>query len=176
MAEENKGKKPIGNGDVLEKYSWTQKLEEVSVNIPIPSGTRAKQLNVEFFNNRLKVGLKGQTPIIDGEVFAALKVEDCTWTIADDNLAIELSKSNKQQWWKYLVKGDPEIDTSKIEPENSKIDDLDPEAQQLVRKMMFDQRQKQMGLPTSEELQKQEMLQKFQQQHPEFDFSNAKIN
>ncbi|BGP12114.1 hypothetical protein JCM10213_004067 [Rhodosporidiobolus nylandii] len=157
-------------------YRWRQTLQDVTVSVPVPPGTKGKQLEVVLKKQYIKAGLKGQPPVIEGELAKEIKVDDSTWTLDDSReITISLEKVNQQTWWAHVVTSAPKLDTTKIQPENSKLSDLDGETRAMVEKMMFDNQQKQMGKPTSDELKKQEMLRKFQEQHPEMDFSKAKI-
>lgn len=178
MEEDKKGPRApnVGNGLDLDNYSWGQSLQEVNVNIPVPHGTKSRFIVCDIKKNHLTVGLKGQPPIIDGELYRPVKVEDCFWSLEDQkSISVLLTKTDKMDWWKCVVKGEPELDTQKVEPESSKLSDLDLETRSTVEKIMFDQRQRSMGLPTSDDMQKQEMLKKFMAEHPGMDFSRAKI-
>ncbi|KAM3376067.1 protein BOBBER 1 [Capsicum galapagoense] len=179
MEEDKKGPLApnIGNGLDLDNYSWGQSIQEVNVTIPVPHGTKSKFIVCDIKKNHLTVGLKGQPPIIDGELYQPVKVDDCFWSLEDQkSVSVLLTKKVQMDWWKCVVKGEPELNTQKVEPESSRLSDLDPETRSAVEKMMFDQRQKSMGRPTSDDIQKQEVLKKFMAQNPGMDFSRAKIS
>lgn len=159
-------------------YTWKQTLQEVTVTIPVPEGTRAKLAKVDIGAKSIKASLiTRETPFIDGELYNNVRVDDSTWTIVDQKeLVITLEKVNQTEWWPHVITSDPKIDVTKIQPESSNLSDLDPETRAMVEKMMYDQRQKEQGQPTADELKKQQMFEQFKKQHPEMDFSNVEIN
>ncbi|KAL8687924.1 MAG: hypothetical protein Q9224_005015 [Gallowayella concinna] len=158
-------------------YKWTQTIKDLDVAVPVTGNLRGKDLDVVMTKTKLKVAIKGQEPFIDpfqvlecsadfceGDLTHAIKVDESAWTLetvsgGGKEVSIHLDKSNKMEWWNAVVtNAEYKIDTSKVVPENSKLGDLDGETRGMVEKMMFDQRQKEMGKPTSEEQGKMDML------------------
>ncbi|RHZ45118.1 NudC domain-containing protein [Aspergillus thermomutatus] len=162
-------------------YKWTQTIRDVDVTIPVPANIKGRDLDVVLTKTKIKVAIKGQEAFIEGDLPHPILVDESSWTLETTSkppgkeVSVHLDKVNKMEWWPHVVTTAPKIDVSKITPENSSLSDLDGETRAMVEKMMYDQRQKEMGGMTSDEQRKMDILKKFQAEHPEMDFSNAKI-
>lgn len=161
-------------------YKWTQTIADVDITTDIPGNLKSRDLDVRINKKSLHVAIKGQEAILSGDLPHEILVDESTWTLTTSpsgmkTLSLHIDKANKMQWWEHVIVSAPKIDISKITPENSKLSDLDGETRSMVEKMMYDQKQKEIGKPTSDEQKKLDMLENFKKQHPEMDFSKAKI-
>merc|ERR1711979_26411 len=78
------------------------------------------------------------------------------WHIDDKQLVLVLEKA-RETWWKCVLEGDEEIDTTKVESTRS-MGEYDGETQGAIRKIMFDQNQKVQGKPTSDQIRTADMM------------------
>lgn len=153
---------PIGNGGICPNYYWTQSLKDITCYIDMPKGTRGKDIICTIRPKHLYLAYSNKNIIyLDGELEEAVKGDDSIWTLVSGEIpqvVITLEKSRKN-WWKHVIVGHPEIDTSKVDS-SQKIDEYDEQTQATIRKIMFDQKQKMLGLPTSDETVAENILEK----------------
>lgn len=65
----------------------------LQLRVPLRQVLRPRDLTVNIAKRHLKVGIKGQPLIIDGDLDAEIKIEDSTWVLQDGrNLLINLEK------------------------------------------------------------------------------------
>lgn len=120
-------------------YTWRQTLQDVTISIPIPPGTRGKDLAVIINKKSISTALKTKPgeAFIKGDLFNEVHPDESTWSVVDQKeLSITLEKVNQTEWWPHVVTSAPKIDIKRIEPENSKLSDLDNDTRAMVEKMM----------------------------------------
>lgn len=115
------------NGDTTSKYAWSQSISEVTVQIPIPEGTSAKQCLIVIKPKHLKVMLKGSDEcIIDGALQEKIKVEDSFWSIEDRKYINITFEKAYEAIWKTIIDGDQEIDPKTVD-NSKKVEEFDLE-------------------------------------------------
>lgn len=128
-------------------YRWTQTLEHVELSLAVPQGTRAKQVQVLIKRTSLCIGWHGVTVaevcsyVLCRASFLSLSSQMTALgrlvrlpSNTDDGttLSIHLEKENANEWWAHVLKHDPTIDTTKIQPVDSTLSDLDGETRYVV--------------------------------------------
>ena len=159
---------PVGNGGSTNRYVWVQTLEEVTVHIPLPEGMRGKDLDVKISAGNLSVKSKQGSKLsfepIEGTLYSKVRPSESTWTLETTTHSSQkvttlqlIFEKVQKTWWSIILNGDtPLIDTSLVDSTRY-IDTYNDETQAEIRRILFDQRQERLGLPTSAQILGQEM-------------------
>ncbi|XP_052784692.1 nudC domain-containing protein 3-like isoform X2 [Mya arenaria] len=150
------------NGAVRDNYSWAQSITDLDVKVKVPSYIKkGRDVKVDIAKKHLKVSHKddqGQWKVlVDGSLTWEVHKDECIWTLNPGaNVQVTLEK-REERWWEALLDGEEKISVRKIDASRP-MTDLDDEAQAKIEEMMYNDRRKKMGLPTSQEQKVQDIM------------------
>ncbi|XP_029658820.1 nudC domain-containing protein 3 isoform X1 [Formica exsecta] len=155
------------NGAVRDNYIWTQTLNDLDVLVKIPEHVKISKdtIRVNISSDEVKIDVKPLNSstnfkwdnIFNGKLSFKIRKDESIWNIeAGKHINIHLEKAT-ERWWEALIVDEPKIDLSKIDC-SKHFDDMIPEEQMKVQKLMWNQQQKLLGKPTSEEIKMETTL------------------
>ncbi|KAK3758560.1 hypothetical protein RRG08_051000 [Elysia crispata] len=151
------------NGADCDSYLWSQSIAEADIRVKVPKSiVRGKQVKVDIGKKKISVSCQQGTSfseLVNGELEWEVKAEDSMWTLSPGEFVHINLEKKQERWWERVFIGESGINTRKIDCSRP-MTDLDDEAQAKIEEMMFNQRQKQLGLPQSHEVKTHEMLRK----------------
>ena len=88
-------------------FTWKQTVEEVTISIALPPGTRGKDVACTIENKRISVKLRNASvPLLEGELCLPVKASESSWSIEDKKLlVIVLQKLKRHDSWSCVVLG-----------------------------------------------------------------------
>ena len=135
------------NGSIHENYFWNQNLREIYLYIPVEKSVNSKQVTINLTSSNIIV-LINDIIKIEGIFPEMIKLNDSTQSIEEENkekvIVVYIAKKNCREYWNCMFKGETTIDTTKLEAEKGKLEDLDNDSRKTIEKLMFDSRQKQL--------------------------------
>ena len=91
-------------------YTWSQTDKDVTIIMPIEAAIKSKDIVHKLVPKSLTLGIKGQTPLIDGELLNTAKPDDSLWEIdtVDGKRVVKavLRKAVEYNQWEYLLKSE----------------------------------------------------------------------
>jgi len=143
------------NGAVTDKYHWSQSIRDLTIEIDVEE-CRAKDVQVNVTATRVSVKCQGKT-ILEGKLHEKVNTEETMWHLDEGKQVVINLEKQRETWWKCVLEGDQEIDTTKVESTRSMCE-YDGETQGAIRKIMFDQNQKIQGKPTSDQIRTADIM------------------
>jgi hypothetical protein len=147
-------------------YCFQQDLDQMIIYVkPPPHVQTGSQIQCEITASHVKLGLKGNAEwYLNENTYGKVDVDESTWSLEEDEdsplqkvICIYLTKANRGVLWDAALKGNPNSTTL------SKNADPSPLS---VTLNAFDK----------EQVKKELMLQRFQEENPGFDFRGAEFN
>ncbi|KAF5395107.1 NudC domain-containing protein 3 [Paragonimus heterotremus] len=152
------------NGAVRDRYTWSQSIKDVDINIKVPSVVKTgKDLKVIVDRKRVRVLIKSdgiEQPYFDRSLCWDIVKDEAVWTLHPKESRVHLCLDKVQErWWEAAFEGEDKINTRKIDCSRP-MHELDEEAQAKIHQLMYDEQRKRQGLPTSEQQKVHDMLAK----------------
>ncbi|CRG97652.1 CS domain protein, putative [Plasmodium gallinaceum] len=144
------------NGGKTDKYYWNQSLNEINLEVPLNKEVKTNEINVEITNKNIKIYHSNELKL-EGEFYEEVNKQECMWSIEDKKKIVVFLEKKRENWWPCVLNGDPEIDTKKIESKKN-LTDFDEKTQGEIRKFLHEQKLKNEGIQSPEEIRKQHLL------------------
>lgn len=88
-------------------YVWQQSMEDLTVCVRLPQGVTKEEIQFGLTADSLSIGVRGFSPLLQGQLYAAVDPEASAWIIKDNkSLEVTLQKRSEGALWPELVMGD----------------------------------------------------------------------
>jgi hypothetical protein len=146
-------------------YHFQQDLDQMTIYVtPPPHVQKGSQIQCQISASHVKLGLTGNLEwYLNENTYGKVDVDESTWSLEEDEdsphqkvICIYLTKANRGVLWDAALKGDPNKNVS---------ENADPSSVSIT-----------LNAVDKEQVKKDLMLQRFQEENPGFDFRGAEFN